>query len=67
MEKIIFIVMAVMILLLMFDNRRLEKLSRMAIRAAVKEEQKRKLLEVMMYGEELDDNSFLDDEDINED
>lgn len=67
MEKIIFTVMAIMIVLLMLDNRRLERLSRVAIRIAAKEEQKRKLLEMMMYGEELDDNSFLDDEDIYED
>ena len=62
MEIVIFIAMATAILYLMYDNRRLEKMNKISVRAAVKEQMKRKTLEVMIYGRELDDKDIFDDE-----
>ena len=62
MEILIFIAMASAILYLMYDNRKLEKLNKRAVRAAVNEQMKRKTLEVMVYGRELDDKDIFDDE-----
>lgn len=62
MEIVIFIAMATAILYLMYDNRRLEKMNKISVRAAVKEQMKRKTLEVIVYGRELDDNDIFDDE-----
>ena len=62
MEIVIFIAMATAILYLMYDNRRLEKMNKISVRAAVKEQMKRKTLEVMVYGRELDDKDIFDDE-----
>lgn len=67
MEIVIFIAMASAILYLMYDNRKLEKLNKIAVRAAVKEQIKRKTLEVMVYGRELDDKDIFDDEALYED
>lgn len=67
MEIVIFIAMASAILYLMYDNRKLEKLNRIAVRAAVKEQMKRKNLEMLVYGRELDDNNIFDDEALYED
>ena len=67
MEILIFIAMASAILYLMYDNRKLEKLNKIAVRAAVKEQMKRKTLEVMVYGRELDDKDIFDDETLYED
>ena len=67
MEILIFIAMASAILYLMYDNRKLEKLNKIAVRAAVKEQIKRKTLEVMVYGRELDDKDIFDDEALYED
>lgn len=67
MEIVIFIAMASAILYLMYDNRKLEKLNKIAVRAAVKEQMKRKTLEVMVYGRELDDKDIFDDEALYED
>lgn len=67
MEILIFIAMASAILYLMYDNRKLEKLNKIAVRAAVKEQMKRKTLEVMVYGRELDDKDIFDDEALYED
>lgn len=67
MEIVIFIAMATAILYLMYDNRRLEKMNKISVRAAVKEQMKRKTLEVMIYGRELDDKDIFDDEALYED
>lgn len=67
MEIVIFIAMASAILYLMYDNRKLEKLNKIAVRAAVKEQMKRKNLEMLVYGRELDDNNIFDDEALYED
>ena len=67
MEIVIFIAMATAILYLMYDNRRLEKMNKISVRAAVKEQMKRKPLEVIVYGRELDDNDIFDDEALYED
>lgn len=67
MEILIFIAMASAILYLMCDNRKLEKLNKIAVRAAVKEQMKRKNLEMLVYGRELDDNNIFDDEALYED
>ena len=67
MEIVIFIAMATAILYLMYDNRRLEKMNKISVRAAVKEQMKRKALEVMIYGRELDDKDIFDDEALYED
>ena len=67
MEIVIFIAMATAILYLMYDNRRLEKMNKISVRAAVKEQMKRKTLEVMVYGRELDDKDIFDDETLYED
>lgn len=67
MEILIFVVMASAIIYLMWDNRKLEKLNKIAVRAAVKEQMKRKTLEVMLYGHELDDEGLFDDETLYED
>lgn len=67
MEILIFIAMASAILYLMYDNRKLEKLNNIAVRAAVKEQMKRKNLEMLVYGRELDDNNIFDDEALYED
>ena len=67
MEIVIFIAMAIAILYLMYDNRRLEKMNKISVRAAVKEQMKRKTLEVMVYGRELDDKDIFDDEALYED
>lgn len=67
MEIVIFIAMATAILYLMYDNRRLEKMNKISVRAAVKEQMKRKTLEVMVYGRELDDKDIFDDEALYED
>ena len=67
MEIVIFIAMATAILYLMYDNRRLEKMNKISVRAAVKEQMKRKNLEMLVYGRELDDNNIFDDEALYED
>ena len=67
MEIVIFIAMATAILYLMYDNRRLEKMNKISVRAAVKEQMKRKTLEVMIYGRELDEKDIFDDEALYED
>ena len=67
MEIVIFIAMATAILYLMYDNRRLEKMNKISVRAAVKEQIRRKTLEVMIYGRELDDKDIFDDEALYED
>lgn len=67
MEIVIFIAMATAILYLMYDNRRLEKMNKISVRAAVKEQMKRKTLEVMVYGRELDEKDIFDDEALYED
>lgn len=67
MEILIFIAMASAILYLMYDNRKLEKLNKIAVRAAVKEQMKRKNLEMLVYGRELDDNNIFNDEALYED
>ena len=67
MEIVIFIAMATAILYLMYDNRRLEKMNKISVRAAVKEQMKRKTLEVMIYGRELDDKDIFDDETLYKD
>lgn len=67
MEILIFVVMASAIIYLMWDNRKLEKLNKIAVRAAVKEQMKRKTLEVMLYGHELDDEGLFDDKTLYED
>lgn len=67
MVMFIFSMMSIAILLLMLDNRRLERLNKVAVRAAVKEETKRKALEVMVYGRELDNNNIFDDKSLYED
>lgn len=67
MEMFIFAMMSAIIIFLMIDNRKLERLNKVAVRAAVKEQSKRKALEVTVYGKELDDDSIFDDESLYED
>lgn len=67
MDIIIFVAMALAILFLMYDNRRLEKMNRIATKAAVKEQMKRKTLEVLIYGRELDNEGVFDDQTLYED
>lgn len=67
MEIAIFIAMASAILYLLWDNRRLETISRVATKAAIKEQMKRKTLEVMIYGRELDNEDIFDDDTLYED
>lgn len=67
MEMFIFSIMAIAILFLMFDNRRLERLNKVAVRAAVKEQARRKTLEVILYGRELDNNNVFEDNSLYED
>ena len=50
MEILIFTIMACVIIYLMYDNRKLERISRIAIKAAIKEQTKRKTLEIIVYG-----------------
>lgn len=66
MVVLIFFIMALVILYLMYDNAKLEKKLKISIRAAVKEQQKRKTLEMIVYGRELDDNNIFDDESLYE-
>lgn len=67
MEILIFTIMACVIIYLMYDNRKLERISRIAIKAAIKEQTKRKTLEIIVYGRELDDKDIFDDETLYED
>lgn len=67
MEILIFTIMACVIIYLMYDNRKLERISRIAIKAAIKEQTKRKTLELIVYGKELDDKDIFDDETLYED
>ena len=67
MEIAIFIAMASAIIYLLWDNRRFETISRVAIKAAIKEQMKRKTLEVMIYGRELDNEDIFDDDTLYED
>nr|DAU23746.1 MAG TPA: hypothetical protein [Caudoviricetes sp.] len=67
MDIVIFLAMALVILYLMHDNRRLEKMNRIAVKAAVKEQIKRKALEVLVYGRELDNQDIFEDEALYED
>ena len=67
MEIAIFIAMASAILYLLWDNRRLETISRVATKAAIKEQMKRKTLEVMIYGTDLDNEDIFDDDTLYED
>lgn len=67
MEMFVFSIMVVVILYLMFDNRRLERMNRVAIKAVVKEQLRRKALEYKVYGRELDNDSIFDDDSLYED
>lgn len=67
MEILIFTIMACVIIYLMYDNRKLERISRIAIKAAIKEQTKRKTLEIIVYGRELDDKDIFNDETLYED
>ena len=67
MEILIFTIMACVIIYLMYDNRKLEQISKVAIKAAIKEQIKRKTLELIVYGKELDDKDIIDDETLYED
>lgn len=67
MNVVIFITMAIIILYLMNDNRRLERMVKIATKAAIKEQTKRKTLEMIVYGRELDDKDIFDDETLYED
>lgn len=67
MDIVIFITMALIILYLMNDNRRLERMVKIATKAAVKEQLKRKTLETMVYGRELDNSEVFDDEALYQD
>lgn len=63
-EFITFSLMTGTIIFLMFDNRKLERLNTIAVRAAVKEQAKRKTLEVILYGKELDNNNVFEDDSL---
>ena len=67
MDVVIFITMAIIILYLMNDNRRLERMVKIATKAAIKEQLKRKTLETMVYGRELDNSEIFDDEALYQD
>ena len=67
MDVVIFIAMALIILYLMNDNRRLERMVKIATKAAIKEQIKRKTLETMVYGRELDNSEVFDDEALYQD
>lgn len=67
MNVVIFITMAIIILYLMNDNRRLERMVKIATKAAIKEQLKRKTLETMVYGRELDNSEVFDDEALYQD
>lgn len=67
MDVVIFIIMALIILYLMNDNRRLERMVKIATKAAIKEQLKRKTLEIMVYGRELDNSEVFDDEALYQD
>ena len=67
MEILIFTIMACVIIYLMYDNRKLERISRIAIKAAIKEQTKRKTLEIIVYGRELDNKDIFDGETLYED
>lgn len=67
MNVVIFITMAIIILYLMNDNRRLERMVKIATKAAIKEQLKRKTLEIMVYGRELDNSEVFDDEALYQD
>lgn len=67
MEMFVFSIMTIIILYLMWDNRRLEIMNRISVKAAVKEQSKRKILESMVYGRELNNESIFDDESLYED
>lgn len=67
MVMVIFALMTIAILYLMYDNRKLERLNRVAVRAAIKEQAKRKALEIMVYGREIESNELFDDETLYED
>lgn len=67
MEILIFTIMACVIIYLMYDNRKLEQISKVAIKAAIKEQIKRKTLELIVYGKELNDKDIFDDETLYED
>lgn len=67
MDVVIFITMAIIILYLMNDNRRLECMVKIATKAAIKEQLKRKTLEIMVYGRELDNSEVFDDEALYQD
>lgn len=67
MDVVIFIIMALIILYLMNDNRRLERMIKIATKAAIKEQLKRKTLETMVYGRELDNSEVFDDEALYQD
>ena len=49
MEIVIFIAMATAILYLMYDNRRLEKMNKISVRAAVKE---RAMYKIKLFGDD---------------
>ena len=67
MEILIFTIMACVIIYLMYDNRKLERISRIAIKAAIKEQIKRKTLEIIVYSRELDNKDIFDGETLYED
>lgn len=67
MYLIIFILMTFIILYLLNDNRRLEKMNKISVKAAVKEQMKRKALEVKVYGRELDNQNIFEDKALYED
>lgn len=66
-EILIFAVMAAAILYLMWDNRKLERKLKITIRVAVKEQAKRKTIEVMAFGRELDEKNIFEDPSLYED
>jgi len=67
MEMFVFSIMTIVILYLMWDNRKLERINRVAVKAVVKEQLKRKALEYKIYGRELDNDSIFDDDSLYED
>ena len=67
MEIVIFGAMAGAIIYLMLDNRRLEKQCKSLMRALVIEGERRKAMEMMHYGRELDLEHVLDMDEIYED
>lgn len=66
-ELIIFGGLAGAIIYLLFDNRRLEKQARTIMRALVIETDRRKTIEMMHYGRELDLEDVLDMDEVYED